>query len=207
MEFIRLNVTKGKLGYAEAVFNDPVDYPVMKGNLFPNKLLKILIEKCNLKKNVCMSSLDINLSSIKTLKNADTPVKVIRKHAEGCLNEKNSHLLFIFVDKIGRFRVGHQNIIIIDKINKKVIFFEPRGKVGSKFADIFRGVDLDLKKDRDDISATAVGKDKSQYEYIPVYGSQSIFGTDNMYCRLYCILFALVFLHNYDSFSPDIVQV
>ena len=101
-----------------------------------------------------MSSLDINLGSIKTDKHALTPVKVIQNHAKGCLEEKG-HLLFIFVDKIGRFRVGHQNIIIIDKENKKVVFFEPRGKVSSKFADIFRGVDLDLKKDQKDISATA----------------------------------------------------
>ena len=56
-----------------------------------------------------MSSLDINLSSIKTLKNADTPVKVIRKHAEGCLNEKNSHLLFIFVDQIQGWSSKYNN--------------------------------------------------------------------------------------------------
>ena len=101
-----------------------------------------------------MNSLNLGLGSIKTDKHALTPVEVIRKHAKGCLEEKG-HLLFIFVDKIGRFRVGHQNIVIIDKKNKKVVFFEPRSKVGSKFADIFRGVDLDLKKDREDISATA----------------------------------------------------
>jgi hypothetical protein len=207
IEFIRQNVKKGDLGYTGEAANYPLDYKGMKGNMVPHHLLKILIEKLGLTKNVCMNSLNLGLGSIKTDKRALTPVDVIRKHAKGCLEEKNSHLLIIFVDKIGKFRVGHQNIVIIDKKNKKVVFFEPRGKVGSKFADIFRGVDLDLKKDRDDISATATGKGKNQYEYIPVYGSQSLFGADNMYCRLYCILFALVFLNNYKQYYPETYYV
>jgi hypothetical protein len=125
---------------------------------------------------------------------------------EQLLKNDNCDIIYGFINiyKKNRLGINHKNAIIIDKINKKIIRFEPKKNTKlSKLSNKLR------HKMSEDIIRHQLGNNNILYKYnfILIRGNQPTnMKKSGMYCVVYSMYSILLFILNYNSLNTQIYE-
>jgi len=132
--------------------------------------------------------------------------KIDTKMIQQLLENEKCDIIYGFINIYKKTRLGinHKNAIIIDKINKKIIRFEPKKKTQlSKIANKLR------YKMSEDIIRNKLGNNNilNDYNYILIRGNQPTnIKQSGMYCVVYSMYSILLFVLNYNSLNTKIYE-
>ena len=153
-----------------------------------------------------------NISTLKSTANTARNITSLAKQIhsaklKSALKNADCNFLYIFIDIYKKSRIfpafesfNHKNVLIIDKVNKKIIHFEP--KSNGYLKTIAEKTRNPMNKD---VIMTQLGSTDelksllNPYSFIAVNGSQPTnMGLSSLYCVIYSVYAVILFIINYD---------